>query len=179
MYTENLMEDIINMTYPGLTMLYRDVNLGNLHDSYEKGMIIREKGFTDASKRGGGIITTHRYAIFSNRYMDAGEYEHGSNWGLCIIQSGSYFKILDIYEECGKTNITLLQLPEQHWQFFKTNQVNIDQQVIDYSRKRFLECLIAKPILELTSKSWLDRCSFPLGMDNDGKLFSLLEERNK
>ncbi|MCJ7689456.1 MAG: hypothetical protein MUO60_09080 [Clostridiaceae bacterium] len=43
-------------------------------------MIIREKGFTDASKRGGGIITTHRFAILYNSYMDATDFGQGTNW---------------------------------------------------------------------------------------------------
>ncbi len=49
-------EQIINITYPGVTMLYRDANLGLIAKLYEKDMIIKERAFTDASKRGGGSI---------------------------------------------------------------------------------------------------------------------------
>lgn len=170
------MEDIINLTYPGLTMLYRDVNLGELGSRYKKDMIIREKAFTDASNRGGGIITTHRFAILSNHYMDAAEFEHGTNWGLCIMQRESHFKILDVYKLQEKTQITMLHLPEEQWEFFQNTEINLDKEVVEYARKRFDECLAAEPVLELTTEDWLKRCSFPLGMDDNGNLFSLSED---
>ena len=162
------MEDILNMTYPGLTMLYRDTNLGILGNRYEEAMIIRERAFTDASKRGGGIVTTHRSAILSNHYMDASEFEHGTNWRLCIMQKDSHFKIRDVYEKHGKIQITLMHLPEDHWIFFKNVKTNVDEQVVTYARNRFDECLSTKPVPELITSDWLDRCSFPLGMNDSG-----------
>lgn len=170
------MEEIMNMTYPGLTMLYRDVNLGVLGSRYKEGMIIREKGFVDASKRGSGIITTHRFAILSNHFMDVAEYEQLTNWGLCIIQRDSHFKILDVYRVNGKTQITLLHLPELYWWFFENVKIGIDQQVVKFARKRLEECLVTNPVSELTSENWLERCSFPLGMDDQGNLFPLSED---
>jgi len=43
---------------PGLTLLSRDVDLGELGALYTKGLVIREKGYTDASKRWGGMVTS-------------------------------------------------------------------------------------------------------------------------
>lgn len=80
MDTNEAAEAAINLTYPGLTLLFRDANLGNLVSEYRINMIIREKGFIDASKRGGGICTDCRFAILSKSFMDASEYEHGTNW---------------------------------------------------------------------------------------------------
>lgn len=168
-----IMEEIMNKSYPGLTMLYRDANLGDFGDLYKKGMIIRERAFTDASKKGGGIITTHRFAIFSNNYLDASGFEQDTNWGLCIIQKGSYFKVLDIYERHGKTQIALLHLPEQYWWFFANVETNLDEQVVEYARKRFDECINTAPVPELALDNWLARCSFPLGMDDEGNFFPL------
>ena len=168
-------EQIINTTYPGITMLYRDVNLGSIAKLYKKGMIIKERAFTDASKRGGGIITTHRYAIFSNRYMDASKFEQCTNWGLCIMQSGSHFKVLDVYSKQEKTQITLLHLPEKHWEIFTNVKINLDEQLVLYTRKRFEELLTSPPVAELTTVDWLKRCSFPLGMDTKGNFYPLDE----
>ena len=57
-----LMEKAMNDIYPGLAMFVRDVNLKEgLADRYVRGSIIREKAFTDASCRIGGLVTTHRY----------------------------------------------------------------------------------------------------------------------
>jgi len=169
-------EQIINTTYPGITMLYRDVSLGSIAKLYKKGMIIKERAFTDASKRGGGIITTHRYAIFSNRYMDASKFEQGTNWGLCIIQRGSHFKVLDLYTKKEKTQITLLHLPEKHWEMFTNLKLNLDEELVSYARERFDELLTAPPIDELTTDDWLKRCSFPLGMDDEGNFYPSNED---
>ncbi len=168
-------EEILNMTFPGLSMLYRDANLGALGDLYSAGLIIRERGFTDASNRGGNLVTTHRFAILSNHYLDAASFEHGTHWGLCIMERGSYYKVLDVYHQQEKTQITLLHLPGQHWQFFENISTNLDEQVVETARKRFDEHLSTVPIAELAQDDWLQRCRFPLGMDDNGALFPLME----
>jgi hypothetical protein len=89
------------------------------------------------------------------------------------MQKDSHFKVLDIYSQKDKTQITLLHLPEKHWDFFINMKINIDDQLIDHVRKRFSECLATDPIPELATDVWLKRCSFPLGMDDNGNLFSL------
>ena len=54
-------EDAINDIMPGLTMYVRDVNLTDeIASKYQPGMIIMEKGFTDASNRVMGMVTSHR-----------------------------------------------------------------------------------------------------------------------
>ena len=46
--------------YPGIRLFARDVNLApGLAKQYKPGMIIREKGFTDASCRFGGTLGSH------------------------------------------------------------------------------------------------------------------------
>lgn len=172
-FDEKRYEEIVNITYPGITMLYRDVNLGSLETWYSKDIILREKGFTDASKHGGGMITTHRFAILSNHYSDVTKMEHGTHWGLCVMQSDSHFKVLDVYKNQGKTQITLLHLPKEGWELFKTSFNNVDEQLIEYTRKRFDICLELQPIPELTTDVWIDRCSFPLGVSDEGEYFPL------
>ena len=171
MLDKDLLEKAVNDTYPGITMLYRDANLGDLANLYKNEMIIKEKAFVDASLRGGGIITTHRYAILSNHFMDASEFEHGTNWGLCIMQKDSYFKVIDIYKKNGKTQITLLHLLNQYWELFKNTVINLDEELIEYTRNSFNKHLKNDPVLELTTDVWLDRCSFPLGMNHRGEFF--------
>ena len=99
-------------------MLCRDANLGALGNRNEEGKIIRERAFTDASRRVGGIVTTHRFAVSFNHYMDASEFEQGTDWGLCIMQKDSRFKVLNVYKKNEKTLITLLHLSEEYWKFF-------------------------------------------------------------
>lgn len=171
-----IFEEVLNATYPGLTLLFRDTNLGNLIDQYKIGMILREKGFTDSSKRKGGLITQHRIAILSNHYTDLTAYEQGTNWGLCVMNAGSRFKVLDRYTTGDKTQITLLHLPEQGWLIFENSENNLDAQLISKARISFDDSILLEPVPELTSSQWLDRCKFPIGMDDEGSYFSLVEK---
>lgn len=51
--------------------------------------------------------------------LDISEYEQGTNWGLCVADHESRFKVLDVYEYEGKTQITLLHLlDDDRWRIF-------------------------------------------------------------
>ena len=162
-------------TFPGLQMFVRDVNLPPVCAAkYRPGMIIRERAFTDASCRVMGMVTTHRYAILSNHMHDFGPFEHGTNWGLFVGQRDSHFKVLDIYECRGKTQISLLHLPDdEQWKLFEKAEFDIEEKVIEMARQRFENKAFTEPIPELSNEKWLDRCRFPLGMDENGNLFEL------
>ena len=170
-----LLEDTINEILPGLTMVVRDVNLSEVCASkYEPGQIIVEHGFTDASRRVMGMITTHRYSILTNHMTDFSEFEHGTNWGIVVAKHGAHFKVMDIYEFGGKTQILLLHLPDdERWKLFQNVHLNIEDDIIEDCRQRFENKCNEEPVPELTTTDWLARCSMPLGMDEEGKLFSL------
>ena len=168
-------EKIANDVFPGLQMFVRDVNLPPVcAEKYRPGMIIRERAFTDASCRVMGMITTHRYAILSNHMHNFGPFEHGTNWGLFVSQRDSHYKVLDVYGCKDKTQITLLHLPDdERWKVFEKAEFSIEEKVIEMARQRFENKAFAEPIPELSTKEWLDRCQFPLGMDENGNLFPL------
>ena len=149
----------------------RDTNLDeNLASKYEKGQIITEKAFVDASRRIGGMFTSHRYLILSNMMADLSKFEQGTNWGLSTANAGSRFMVLDVYTIGDKTQIMLLQLPDGFEEVFKTPRKIIDETVGKY-RKSFEECLKSEPIEELTTPEWLERVEFPIGMDDEGNFF--------
>lgn len=168
-------QKIINKTYPGIAMYARDVNLNpKLAEVYKLGMIICERGFTDTTNRFMGMVTTHRYVILSNHMKDLSNLEQGTNWGLHVAKPGSHFKILG-QKQCGnKTGIFLLHLPDDgDWKLWNKVRFPMDDQVYQMAVQRFeLKCT-AEVIPELATKSWLDRCSMPLGMDESGRLFDL------
>ena len=170
-----LFEEVINEIFPGLTMYVRDVNLPPAFASkYEPDMIIMEPGFTDASSRVMGMVTTHRFAILSNHMADFGPYEHDTNWGLFVAQRNAHFKILDIYEYQGRTQILLLHLPDDNrWKLFENVKINLEDQIIEDSRKRFENKSVQDPVPELAKENWLARCASPLGMSDDGAFFDL------
>lgn len=168
-------ENLVNQTYPGLTMYVRDANLPCIVSaSYKKGMIIKERGFCDASNRVMGMVTTHRYCILSNHMANLTEFEHGTNWGLHVAKNGSRFKVLSNFEYQGKTLILLLHLPDDDsWKIFTEIDLNIDVELVTNCIERFKSKFEEVPIQELTSEAWLDRCAFPIGMDEDGILFDV------
>ena len=168
-------EQVFNRTYPGLTMFVRDVNLApELAAKYTEGLIIREKGFTDASCRVMGMVTTHRYAILSNHMAGLREYEHDTNWGLCVAQRDSHFKVLGQETYNGKTVILLLHLPDDEaWKLFQNIVVNTDKDLVAMCIERFKKKCDEPPIPELATEAWMERCVCPLGMDDKGNLFEL------
>ena len=168
-----VIENVINEIFLGLTMYVRDVNLPQeLALQYEPGMIIRERGFTDASCRAGGMITSHRYAILSNHMGDFRPFEHGTNWGLFVAKHDAHFKVMDIYEYQGKTQIILLHLPDdERWKLFENLEVSIEKELVSTCRQRFESSCMGEALPELATDEWLARCQFPLGFSNQGDLF--------
>ena len=168
-------EKLMNDTFPGLTMFVRDVNLNIVcAEMYQPGMFLHERGFTDATKRVMGMITSHRFAILSNHMADLSLFEHGTNWGLCVAKNGSHFKVLDVYEYEALTQILLLHLPDDdRWDMFQHTKFSIEDQLVETSRARFRNKALLAPVPELTTNEWLNRCAEPLGMDEHGNLFDL------
>ena len=87
--------NVINRTLSGLQMFVRDVNLPEeIASKYKAGMLIHELGYTDASHRVCGMVTSHRFMILSNHMADLASFEQGTNWGLCVAQKGAHFLVL-------------------------------------------------------------------------------------
>lgn len=169
------LQTVINQTYPGIAMLVRDVNLpDSIVNKYIPGMIICEKAFTDASCRVMGMVTTHRYIILSNHMVSLAQFEHGTNWGLCVAKRDSHFKVLGKHTYRGKCAIILLHLPDDDtWEIFKNVNITMDQQLLEMAIQRFeMKCELP-PAPELATPQWLDRCKFPIGMSDNGKLWTM------
>lgn len=137
-------------------------------------MIIREKAFTDASCRVMGMATTHRYLILSNHMPSLAQFEHGTNWGLCVAQKDSLFKVLGQHTYKDKRAIILLHLPnDDTWKLFKNVNISMEQQLLEMAIQQFEEKCELPPVPELATPQWLDRCKFPVGMSDNGELFEL------
>jgi hypothetical protein len=169
------LEALVNQVYPGLQMLVRDARLpAPVLASYRVGMVIREHAYTDMTSRVMGMVLPHRYAILSNHVADFSQYEHGTGWGLHVAARGSHFKVLDVFQHQGKTQILLLHLPDdENWVHFQDTVVSIDEELVETSRERFVANCSLEPIRELSTEEWMERCAFPLGMDEHGSLFAL------
>ena len=164
--------------FSGLQMFVRDTFLENdIEEKYIIGKIIREPTFCDVSARVGALLTTHRFAILSNRFVDIGYFEHGTNWGLHVCKRNSYFKIIDVFKIEDKTQISLLHLDE-NWKLFENNSSNVEEDIIKMSQERFNKKVFSQPIPELASKRWLERLINPLGINMDKNYISLEIDKN-
>ena len=172
---KKLYEKVANTVYPGIAMFARDVNLSpELASRYRPGTIIREKAFTDASIRFMGMVTSHRYVILSNHMAGLGNSPKGESWGLFTANRDARFKILGIETYRGKTGIFLLHLPDDaSWKVYMNAEFSVDRQLYEKAVERFKAKSEAQPVPELTTKEWLDRCAFPLGMNDDGSFWPL------
>src|SRR4051812_24493777 len=103
-------EEICNRTFAGLTLFYRDTNLDPGHIAkYKTGQILCERGFTDMTFKGGGLDGNLRYLIASARAKDVSSIlPDMSKYGLSLLSSGSFFKVLDVYSIGDKTQVLLL-----------------------------------------------------------------------
>ena len=166
-------DQYLHDAYSNLKPYVRDVDLSPVCASgYKQGMVICERGFTDVSRRIGGMATTHRYMILSNHMADLSIFEQGTDWGLCVAQCGSHFKVLSIFEEKGKTEILLLHLPDDgRWKTYQNIPCNEESALIFSCRMKFRTIPRTEPIPELSKEAWLNRCRTPLGMDDGGNLF--------
>ena len=166
-------EEIFNMTFAGLALFYRDCELSqNLINKYQIGQIIQERGFTDATYRGGGLATNLRYLIASAHAKDvAALVPQMEEYGLVMIQSGAYYKVLDTYQVGDQTQVTLLHIAEETVDFFKENSSNIEEQIVQKAREGFEAKRNTQPIPCLQNPEWIDRTALPMGMSDTGELF--------
>ena len=64
----------------------------------------------------------------------------------------SHFKVLDIYEHEGKTQILLLHLPDDYrWKWMEQVTLDLPVDIVADSRERFASKAHAEPIPEVTS----------------------------
>lgn len=162
---------VVSSTLSQSKFFARDCNLSDeLADKYEIGQILTEKAFVDATDKIGGMATTHRYLILSNSMADLSQFEKDTDWGIHTAKVNSKFKVLDICKLNNKTQILLLQLPEGFEDAFSLSNELITQR-IEYSRNFFKDCLTKKIVKEVSGDDWLERVSFPLGMDDEGNFF--------
>jgi len=170
---ESVGYEVYKATYEGSGLFVHDINLPEeFAVKYEIGDIIKERGFVDMTNRIGQMTTSHRYAIISNHVADLSQFENSTKWNLHTAAAGSKFKVLDNYTYNGKTQILLLHLVDGLEEFF-VDDSTINMEYVQNARKIFEESFENQVIPEVNSDEWLERCSFPIGMDDKGNLWSI------
>lgn len=167
------LENLFNKTFAGLTLYYRDTTLSeNFANKYYKSQILLERAFTDMSAAGRGWTGNFRYLIASSFAVDIAKIDPvARKFSMVIINRNSYFKVLDIIKQEQNTQVLLLNIPEEGVDFFKNNNTNIDEQIIEAGRKSFDDKIQLLPNPALQNDEWIERTSFPIGMNDSGMLY--------
>jgi hypothetical protein len=164
---------IYNETFSGLKLFYRDTDLpDNLISNYKAGQIIQEKGFTDMSSMGGGLSGNTRYLIASAHPKDLSKFNPDSaKIGHFLLDTIAYFKVLDIQKIENKTQIFLLNIPDNSISLFKNSSSNLEEEIIEKARKKFSDKINLPLVTELQTEKWKERTKSPIGIDENGQLF--------
>tara|TARA_R110002033_G_C3887959_1_gene238557 strand:- start:58 stop:597 length:540 start_codon:yes stop_codon:yes gene_type:complete len=170
--TNEEIQSIMNTTFGNLVFFCRDLDLDEKHISqYQAGQILEEKAFSDVSYKIGGMVQNCRYLIASSNWRDLSNFNPDLELGHAVIQSGSLFKVLDVQKENGKTQILLLNIPREGVEIFCNSEIDLENNITEKGIEIFSKNLAAAPVEELQSYDWIERTSFPLGMNKQGELF--------
>jgi hypothetical protein len=164
---------IAQATFSGLAFFHRDTTLGEeLIARYHPGQILQERAFTDMSYKGGGLTGNVRYLIASAFGKNLGALvPEAAATGHIVLIPGAFFKVLDVYEAGGKTQVILLNIPDNAVEFFAKATTNIEQDIVQKGRAAFEQALMQEPVPELLAPAWRQRTQLPVGMSDKGELF--------
>ena len=164
---------IYSETFSDLKLFYRDTTLSdNLIANYKIGQIIQEKGFTDMTSIGGGLSGNLRYLIASANAKNLSKFNPDSaKTGHFLLDTIAYFKVLDIQKIDGKTQVFLLNIPDNSLSLFKNSTSNLEEEITEKARKKFADKMNLAVVQELQTLEWKERTKSPIGMNDDGELF--------
>ncbi|MBF7091050.1 hypothetical protein IUY40_05810 [Flavobacterium sp. ALJ2] len=167
------LKSIYNETFSGLKLFYRDTHLpDNLILNYRVGQIIQEKDFTDMSSFGEGLSENFRYLIASAHAKDLSIFNPNSaKIGHFLIDTLAYFKVLDILTIEDKTQILLLNIPDNSLTLFKNSSSNLEEEITEKARDNFINKKNSLLIPELQTKDWKERTKSPIGINDNGVMF--------
>lgn len=170
-------ERVMNWVLPGLQLFYRDTDTFiDLHESFHVGDVIRAGFFIDMSPYAGKPMHPYRYIIASSHA--ASLVMPGDKYPLHVLHYNSYLKVMDIYEKNGVTQVFLMHIPAKAifspWIEILLNiSLNGKQTLVDIARQSLDAKMEMPPRELLEEKEWLDRTSWHVGIDKDGKPHSL------
>ena len=170
-------EEVMNWVLPGLQLFYRDTDTPiNIQESFHGGDVIRAGFFIDMSPYAGKPMHRYRYIIASSHA--ASLVMPRDRYPLHVLHYNSYLKVMDIYVKNGVTQIFLLHVPAKAiFSPWIGSQLNIsfngEQTVVDIARQSLDTKMELPPRELLEEEEWLDRTSWHVGVDEEGKPHSL------
>ena len=154
--------------------LYRDTSLSPQElQLYRVGTFFREPSLFDCTARFGGIVGDTRFVVISSSPRALSGLSDNPGWGLAVLRTGQLFKVSDVEQGGGKTQITLVHVPPGFEEYFHSPDCALfDKWVLPQARTDFKEALESSVIPELLEAEWRQRIARPPGLDNEGRLIA-------
>lgn len=178
-FTKEQIEKIINEMFPGMTFYYRDADLPeDVVAKYKPRQILRNGIFLDASSLGGKLVKNTRYLIASNKAAPLFQLNPAvAKWRLHTITLNTYFQVIDIIKENGKTQILLIQIPKEGVPLFQSAWINLLDSIVEKGKASFEQKKSMEPFPALQEEEWLRRTEFPIGLDANNEFFELFPKQ--
>lgn len=175
-------EKFINWVLPGLQFFYRDTDAEvDVRSTYEVGDVLRAGFFVDVTTKLYRPAHRTRFLIASAHVARLFEVEdicrHNpkvGEWNLTVLHPNSYFKVMDIYEKDGFTQVFLLHIPMSAAKFFGDNEVMFNMvdsssevSLVNMARSSFDDKLSMDVHPRSKDEEFVQRMFAPVGLCND------------
>lgn len=181
---KTLFEKFVNWTFPGLQFFYRDTDAPVAIDTtYHVGDVLRAGFFVDVTTKLCRPVHRTRFLIASAHaamLCETGELCEENpdikKWNLCTLHFNSYFKVMDIYEKDGVTQVFLLHIPAAAAFFIGHDETAMDfvneatgkeLSLIDMARKSLDDKMLMEVHPRSLDKEFCERTYRPVGLDDE------------
>ncbi len=181
---KQLYEKFANWTLPGLQFFYRDTNAPVIVDAtYHVGDILRAGFFVDATTKLLRPAHKTRFLIASAHAAMLCDVEDlcrknpdVKKWNLCTFHFNSYFKVMDVYEREGVTQVFLLHIPpvaafllgkDEAAINFINNATGEETSLVDRARKSLDDKLRLDVHPRSLDSTFCERMERPIGLDDE------------
>ncbi len=181
---KQLFEKFANWTLPGLQFFYRDTNAPVIVDAtYHVGDILRAGFFVDVTTKlqkpahkTRFLIASAHAAMFCEVEELCQENPDVKKWNLCTFHFNSYFKVMDVYEKDGVTQVFLLHIPAAAAFFLGSDEAAMnfmneatgqETSLVEMARKSLDEKLKMEVHPRSLDLTFCKRMEQPVGLDEE------------
>ena len=181
---KDFFEKFANWTLPGLQFFYRDTNAPVIvGTTYHVGDILRASFFVDVTTKLQKPVHKTRFLIASAHAAMLCEIDEMvkqnpdvKKWNLCTLHFNSYFKVMDVYERDGVTQVFLLHIPAAAAYFighdetamnFVNEATGQETTLVDMARKSLDEKMQMEVHPRSLDVEWCARMEHPIGLDEE------------
>lgn len=167
-------EQIINNTYSGISVFYRDTDVPEtILSQYKVGHVVMEALPIFVSSKAGGLTRSVRFFILSNQAREAVQPGEENKYSAFSLPPFSCFKIIDIHNLDGQVQVTLIRFAFGYMEAFNGVETSVEKELIEKARADFEQKVDADLLMEMEEDQWKQATSLPVGVDPEGR-FNLL-----